>query len=137
MADLVRFGVAFDQELLSRLDAHLERTGYASRSEFLRDLARGALVEEDWQQGEREVLAALTIIFDHHIRDLEERLTSLQHDFFAQIVSTLHVHVDAHNCMEVLVLRGRNDQVAALSDRIIGMKGVRHGRLSVATVTGA
>lgn len=136
MADLVRFGVAFDEQLLARLDRHLAEAGHVSRSEFLRDLVRNSLVEEEWQQGRRQVMAALTIIYDHHTRELEERLTGLQHDFSAQIVSTLHVHLDAHDCMEVLVLRGRNHRVRELADRITGMKGVKRGQLTVAKVDG-
>lgn len=138
MSELVRFGVAFDEELLARLDAHVEKTGYANRSELIRDLVRNTLVEEDLQtDAELEVNAALTIVFDHHVRELEDRLTNLQHDFHNHIVSTLHVHVSAHDCMEILVLRGKNSEVKALANRIMGMKGVKHGQLTMALASSA
>ena len=131
MAELARIGVAIDDDLLARFDALNERRGYSNRSEAFRDLIRDALIQETVSAPDSAVVGTLTLVYDHHVRMLTDRLTELQHDHHQEIVSTLHVHLDHHHCLEVLVLRGRSDAVRQIADRLISTKGVAHGRLTL------
>lgn len=136
MAGLTRFGIAMDEALLARFDALVARRGTASnRSEAIRDLVRDALVDAEWEDAQGEIVGTVTMVFDHHASDLSERLDALQHAHHDKIVSTLHVHLDAHNCLEVLVIRGTSADVRAIADALLGTKGVKHGKL-VTTTTG-
>lgn len=136
MGRLVRFGVAMDDALLDRFDALVARRGVAAnRSEAMRDLVRDALVEAEWEGSDEEIVGTVTMVFDHHASDLSEKLDSLQHAHFDKIVSTMHVHLDAHNCLEVLVVRGSSSEVRDIADGLLGTKGVKHGKL-VTTTTG-
>lgn len=136
MGDLRRFGVAMEPELLERFDEYVARRG-SNRSEALRDLVRGALVEAEGEDTDLEVVGTLTMVFDHHARDLSDRLDAIQHDHFREIVSTTHVHLDAHNCLEVLIMRGSSARIRRVADLLLGAKGVQHGRLvtTLATVS--
>jgi CopG family nickel-responsive transcriptional regulator len=136
MSDLSRIGVAIDSDLLEKFDKLIARRGYANRSEAFRDLIREELVEETWEKPEGEVVGTVTLVYDHHVRLLNEKLTGMQHDHYSQILSTLHVHLDHDHCLEVLVLRGKSAQVKRIADALISTKGVKHGRLTVAS-TGA
>jgi CopG family nickel-responsive transcriptional regulator len=129
---LVRFGIAIDGDLLARFDEKIEKKGYANRSEAIRDLIRADLVEQ--VEDETEASGALTLVYDHHVRELTERLTEMQHDLGHHVVSTLHVHLDHDHCLEVIVMRGAAGMLKRAADRIIATKGVEHGRL---TLTGA
>lgn len=136
MGDLVRFGVGMDEELLERFDALVARRGTAqNRSEAIRDLVRDALVEAEWEDSDDELVGTVSMVFDHHANDLAERLDAIQHAHHKQVVSTLHVHLDAHNCLEVLVVRGTSSDVRDIADALLGTKGVKHGKL-VTTTTG-
>lgn len=135
MEELLRFGVSIRAQLLKKFDELITRRGYVNRSEAIRDLIRKHLVEHEWEEGDRETLGTLTVLFDHHQRELAERLSGFQHEHHEHVISTLHVHLDAHNCLEVLVLRGRPAEIRLLSERILGVKGVKHGKL-VMTSTG-
>jgi len=135
MSDLARFGISIDQQLLERFDELIARKGYVNRSEAIRDLIRNALVEDSWQQGEGETVGTVTLVYDHHTRDLSDKLTEHQHTHHDAIVSALHVHLDAHHCLEVVVVRGAAQEVRRLADELIGTKGVKHGKL-VTTTTG-
>lgn len=136
MGRLVRFGVAMDEGLLDRFDQLVARRGTATnRSEAVRDLVRDALVEAEWEGSSEEMVGTVTMVFDHHASELSEKLDSLQHAHFDKIVSTMHVHLDAHNCLEVLVVRGSGSQVHSIADGLLGTKGVKHGKL-VMTTTG-
>jgi CopG family nickel-responsive transcriptional regulator len=135
MGETVRFGIAMDSVLLERFDRMRHKRNCLNRSEAIRDLIRDALVEEAWEGGEEETVGTVTLVYDHHVRDLSERLTEYQHDHHEQIISTLHVHLDHHNCLEVLVIRGTARSVKRLADALIGVKGVKHGKL-VMTTTG-
>ncbi len=135
MAGVIRFGVAMEPELLSRFDEYVARRG-ANRSEAVRDLVRGALVEAEEEDSDREIVGTLTMVFDHHAHDLSDRLDSIQHDHFQEIVATTHVHLDAHNCLEVIILKGPSSTIRGISDILLGTRGVKHGRL-VTTTTGA
>ncbi|MBP2667985.1 MAG: transcriptional regulator, CopG family [Deltaproteobacteria bacterium] len=130
MAGITRFGVSLDKRLLAKFDRLNARKGYANRSEAIRDLIREGLVREQWELGDTEAVGTLTLVYDHETRELEERLTELQHAHFQAIVSTLHVHLDAHHCLEVLILRGKAALLKSIADRLIGTRGVKHGTFS-------
>ncbi len=129
---LVRFGVSLEKELLSKLDGLLRAKGYTNRSEALRDLIRQSLVQEEWSQG-KEVVGAITLIYDHHKRELVNKLTDLQHDFGELIVASQHVHIDHTNCLEIIAVKGSPVRITELADRMRAIKGVKHGQLSMGT----
>ena len=132
--ELMRFSVAMPEDLLIRFDRLVARRGLAkNRSEVVRDLVRDALVEDDCSTPGVEVMGTLTIVFDHHASDLQEKLHSIQHDYFANIASSMHVHVDEHTCLEVIVLRGETGLVQDIANLILGTKGVQNGKLVVTT----
>ena len=135
MGKLTRFGVSLDEELLEPFDALCAVKGYSNRSEAIRDLIRKALVAEEWQQADGQGAGTLTLVYDHHKNDLDRRLTQMQHDEHDIIIATLHVHLDHHNCLEVLILKGEAARVRALADKLISCKGVKHGTFS-GTTTG-
>lgn len=135
MTDLARFGISIDQQLLEKFDKLIDRKGYVNRSEAIRDLIRNTLVEDSWQTGDDETVGTVTLVYDHHTRDLSDKLTEHQHSHHDAIVSAMHVHLDAHNCLEVVVVRGTASKVKRLADELIGTKGVKHGKL-VTTTTG-
>lgn len=130
MPGVTRFGVSLDEALLARFDRMIARKGYANRSEAIRDLIREAFVREQWESGTGEAVGTITLVYNHETRDLADRLTDLQHAHFGSIVSTLHVHLDAHHCLEVLVLRGKAADLKKIADRLIGTRGVQHGTFS-------
>jgi CopG family nickel-responsive transcriptional regulator len=127
MAGVTRFGVSLEETLLKRFDHMIGQKGYTNRSEALRDLIRESLVREQWELGTSEAVGTLTLVYNHEVRDLADKLTDLQHEHYKAIVSTLHVHLDPHHCLEVLVLRGRAGELKAIADRLIGTRGVKHG----------
>ena len=135
MGKLTRFGVSLDEELLEPFDALCAVKGYSNRSEAIRDLIRKALVAEEWQQADGQGAGTLTLVYDHHKNDLARRLTQMQHDEHDIIIATLHVHLDHHNCLEVLILKAEAARVRALADKLISCKGVKHGTFS-GTTTG-
>ena len=132
-SDLVRFSVTAPADLLRRFDEQIARRGdVANRSEAVRDLIRAGLVKEDLRTPDEQVIGSLTMIYDHHTGDLTRRLDEVQHDYTAEIVSTMHVHLDHHNCLEILALKGRGARVYELADRLLGLRGVKHGELTCA-----
>jgi CopG family nickel-responsive transcriptional regulator len=133
MSGLSRIGVAIDSTLLDKFDRLIGERGYTNRSEAFRDLIRDELVEKNWESPDSHVVGTVTLVYDHHVRLLNEKLTSIQHDFHHAILSTLHVHLDHDNCLEVLVVRGRSADVRKVSDALISTKGVKHGRLTITT----
>lgn len=133
MADLTRFGISIDERLLQRFDHLIGEKGYINRSEAIRDLIRAALVEEEWARGDEEMVGTVTLVYDHHTRDLSDKLTEQQHSHHDAIISALHVHLDAHHCLEVVVVRGKARDVKRLADELIGTKGVKHGKLVTST----
>ncbi|MBM9536073.1 nickel-responsive transcriptional regulator NikR [Desulfobulbus alkaliphilus] len=135
MATTVRFGVSIDESLLQQFDELIREKGYQNRSEAVRDLMRDALVERQWTREDEETVGTVTLVYDHHTRDLADKLTEHQHSHHHAIISVLHVHLDAHNCLEVAVVRGTAREVQRLADELIGTKGVKHGKL-VTTTTG-
>jgi CopG family nickel-responsive transcriptional regulator len=136
MGMLSRIGVAIDSGLLRKFDALIAKRGYTNRSEAFRDMIRDELVEEAWESPESRVIGTVTLVYDHHVRLLNEKLTSLQHDFHHHILSTMHVHLDHDNCLEVLVVKGKASAVRKIADALLSTKGVKHGRLTI-TSSGA
>ena len=130
MSGVVRFGVSLDKALLDRFDRLIRGKKYTNRSEALRDLIRKELVEVEWEE-DREVAGAITYVYDHHRRELLNRLTDLQHDHQQIIISTQHVHLDHDRCLEIVAVRGRARAIRRLADALKAVKGVRHGTLSM------
>ncbi len=130
MGEVTRFGVSLDEKLLRQFDRLIVRKGYANRSEALRDLIRESLVRDQWEIGTENAVGTITLVYDHDTRDLADKLTDLQHAHYESIVSTLHVHLDPHHCLEVLVLRGPARTLKEIADRLIGTRGVKHGTFS-------
>ena len=135
MFSVVRFGVAMDNKLLDKFDQLILKKGYKNRSEAIRDLVRDNLVEEEWKFGNKETVGTVTIVYSHHVRELTDILTELQHHYRTEIISCMHVHLDAHNCLEVLAVKGKPTRVKKIADMLIATKGVKHGKL-VMTTTG-
>lgn len=133
MKEIVRFGVSMEKELLQGFDELISRKGYANRSEAVRDLIRDQLVEEEWQIGEKEMIGAITLVYDHHTRGLSDTLTHLQHHFNGLIISTMHLHLDEQNCLEILAVKGMVDEIKSVADKLISVRGVKHGKLTLAT----
>jgi CopG family transcriptional regulator, nickel-responsive regulator len=133
MKSLVRFGVSIDAPLLKRFDTFIARTGYENRSEAFRDLIRGRLVEEEVGTDGASVLGVLTLVYDHHQREVERKLTEIQHDHHTIIISTTHVHIDHDNCLEVILLKGSGKNVHALASSLGIIKGVKHSKLTLTT----
>lgn len=131
MTELVRFGVSMDKRLLATLDGLVKRRGYANRSEAIRDLVRAEQVRESWESGKGPAVATLTIVYDHHVREVDERLTDLQHDHEDLVHSAMHVHLSHRMCLEVIVMRGKPKRIQKLADRLTAARGVKHGRLVI------
>lgn len=131
MSELSRIGVAIDSDLLEKFDHYIGERGYTNRSEAFRDLIREALIERTAEKPDSVVVGTLTLVYDHHVRLLSDRLTAMQHDHFHLVLSTLHVHLDRHNCLEVLILKGNAAAVRKMADALISTKGVMHGRLTI------
>lgn len=135
-SQLVRFGVAMDEALLERFDALVARRGTAAnRSEAVRDLVRDALVDAEVEDADEEIVGTITMVYDHHASDISDKLNGAQHAHYHEIISSMHVHLDAHNCLEVIVVRGTSRAVRDIADGLLGTKGVKHGKL-VTTTTG-
>ena len=130
---VTRFGVSIENPLLERFDKLLKGKGYSSRSEAIRDLIRDSLVNEDWQSSAAETVGTITIVYSHKTRELPDTLTDIQHRYHNSIISTKHIHHDEHNCLEAIVVKGRAKDIKTIADRLIGTKGVKHGKLTVTT----
>jgi CopG family nickel-responsive transcriptional regulator len=124
-----------EAELLEKLDHIVKIKNYANRSEAVRDFTREHLVEEEWKDPNKEVVGTLTLVYNHHARLLSDKLSDIQHGFHDRVIAATHVHLDAHNCAEVIILKGKSSDVVKISDRLIATKGVKHGKL-VMTSTG-
>ena len=127
--ELVRFGIAMEPRLIEQLD-HIASERGCTRSEVIRDLSRAEVVKGLIQKKVAAV-AAITIVYNHHVRELSERLTAIQHDFGDSVRSTMHVHLDHDHCLEVIVMRGRSDELKAAADQILGTRGVTHGGVEI------
>ena len=135
MSTLERFGVSMEDELLARFDQVIEARGYRSRSEAIRDLVRQELVKEEWADPKAEVVGTITIVYEHHQHELSNTLADLQHQFYGLILCSTHIHLDEHNCLEVVIARGSSSRVKYVAHALISTRGVKHGQL-VSTTTG-
>lgn len=132
MSHLVRFGVSLERKLLTEFDKHIKNKNYPTRSKAIGDLIRENLVKKEWVEG-REVVGAITLVYNHHKRELVNRLTDVQHDFHQLIISSQHVHLDEDNCIEIVVVKGKPKEVEELAYRLKSTKGVKHGSLTMTT----
>lgn len=132
MGDLVRFGVSLEKELLAKFDKHIKEKNYPTRSKAIADLIRESLVKKEWIEG-KEVVGAITLVYDHHRRELVNKLTDVEHDFRQHIISSQHIHLDEDNCLEIVVVRGKPREVEELAYSLKSTKGVKHGSLTMAT----
>ncbi|HUW23438.1 MAG TPA: nickel-responsive transcriptional regulator NikR [bacterium] len=132
MADLVRFGVSLEKELLTKFDKHIKNNNYPTRSKAIGDLIRENLIKKEWIEG-KEVVGAITLVYNHHKRELVNRLTGVQHDFHQVIISSQHIHLDEDNCVEIVVVKGKPKEVEKLAYKLKSTKGVKHGSLTMAT----
>ncbi len=130
-----RIGISLEVELLAQFDRLIEGKGYENRSEAIRDLIRDSLVQRDWSEssGHEERVAVVVLVYDHDASSLAQKLAHIQHENHKAVVSALHVHMDAHNCLEVLVLRGRARDVISMGEGLVSTKGVKFGKLVPAT----
>ncbi len=134
MTELARIGISIDPALLESFDRLIGDKGYVNRSEAIRDMIRDALVEDQIKrQDDAPTVGTVTLVYNHHTRDLADKLTEHQHSHHDAIISALHVHLDSHHCLEVVVVRGTSAQVKRLADELIGTKGVKHGKLVLTT----
>jgi CopG family transcriptional regulator, nickel-responsive regulator len=132
MAQLVRFGVSLDKELLGKFDERIRNKNYTNRSEAIRDLLREDLVKQEWQAG-KEIAGTISMIYDHHKRELVTKLMDIQHDFGEIIISTQHIHLDHHNCLEIIAVKGKPRQAQELADTLKAVKWVKHTALSMSS----
>ena len=131
MSELTRTALAIDGGLLRRFDRWMGEHGYTNRSEAVRDLIRGALVQAEWQDPKAKVVAVLSVIFDHAARDLAQEVTEIQHEHHRAVLCSQHVHLDDHDCLEVIILRGEAQHLRRLADEIVATRGVKAGDLTL------
>ncbi len=129
MEKVVRFSTTIAPKLLEQFDVILEKKRYANRSEGIRDLIRDFLVESEWEEKKGEAVGSLTLLYDHDVRGVSDKLVELQHSHHTNILSSMHVHLDEHNCLEVLVIKGNANEIQRISDGLIAARGVKHGKL--------
>ena len=132
MSELFRFGISLPKDLLDKFDKLISEKNYTNRSEAFRDLIRQELVKKEWEEGE-EVAGTITIIYDHHQRELATKLMDIQHDHGKNIISTQHIHLDHHNCMEIIAVRGSAKETQKLADMLKAVKGVKHSTLGMSS----
>jgi CopG family nickel-responsive transcriptional regulator len=132
MSNLARLSFSIEQPLLERLEKLLQQSQYENRSEFIRDMIRGQLVEQEWERNE-EALGTVTLIYNHHMRQLAEKLTDLQHEHHHEVLAATHVHLDHELCAEMIMVKGRASRIRALADRLRQQKGVLHSTLSMSS----
>jgi len=135
MAKVVRFSISISPDLLEKFDQAIKERSYRNRSKAIRDLIVNFIVDRAWEKSDREVMGSLTVLYDHEARGLVEKLLEIQHERRENIVSTMHMHIDERNCMEILAVKGYPKEIRELADKILSCKGVKHGRL-VMSITG-
>jgi len=131
MGETVRFGVSLSAELLERFDRLIARMGYENRSEAIRDLIREKLVQQEWEAPKAETFAVVLLVYDHHAMSVDRRLIDAQHRSHSRVVSTMHVHLDEENCLEIVVLKGPGQAIRALGEKLISMRGVKYGKINL------
>ena len=125
---LVRIALSLDEKLFKRFEELLEKKGYVNRSEAFRDLIRAALIEESLED-ENFAFGTITLVYDHHQRELVERITEIEHGYLNNIISTMHIHIDHNHCLETIAVKGKVKEIKELANRLISLKGVKHGKL--------
>ncbi len=130
---LKRFSISLEENLLDSFDDYIKEQSYNNRSEAIRDLIRKSLVREEWQTDNKVIMGVITLVYDHHQHQLQEKVTEVQHGYHHHIVSTTHVHMDHNNCLEVIIVKGKAQEVQDLADRLIALKGVRDGNLAMSS----
>ncbi len=131
---VVRFGVSLEQELLTELDRYVENNHFANRSQAIRQLITNNLVEKKWETNE-VVAGAISLVYDHHKRDLLDKLADVQHDFHDAILATQHFHLDHDNCLEIIAVMGESSKLTLLANKLIALKGIQHGKLTMSRAT--
>ncbi|SNZ07036.1 CopG family transcriptional regulator, nickel-responsive regulator [Persephonella hydrogeniphila] len=126
---LSRLSITIPEKLLNYLDSKVVKKGYSSRSEFIRDMIREKIIEDKWS-GEEEVIGVLTVIYDHHQRELTQKMIDIQHSKYINVMCTTHVHLDHHNCLETIIIRGKPADIESISIKISGLKGVKFAKLT-------
>lgn len=134
MDNTKRFGVSVPPDLLEKFDEKIDEKMYTNRSEAIRDLIRDFLVKEKWEETDEEVYGSLTIIFDHEKKGISDKLNEMEHQDHTHIVSTMHIHLDKHNCMETMAIKGKPHDIKQIADKLISTKGVKHGKLMMTSV---
>ena len=134
MTKIVRFGVSVEEDLLENFDRIIENKGYNSRSEAIRDLMRDYIIKEKWNIKSEKVAGSISLIYEHDVYGLSEKLTDIQHHYHDVIISTLHVHLDEKNCMEVILVRGKVEKIKKLYNEISSLKWVRHTNISITDI---
>jgi len=132
MPKVFRFGVSLDKDLLDKFDRLIREKNYTNRSEAFRDLIREDLVKAEWKKN-KEIVGAITLIYNHHKRELVNKLMDIQHDFGGIIISSQHIHLDHNNCLEIIAVKGVAKEAQKLADSLKSVKGVKHGTLSLST----
>lgn len=132
-SNLSRIGITIPENLLQQFDKHITERGYTNRSKAVCDMIRDSLTQEEWKSEKVEVVGAVAIVYDHHTRDLNARLTEIQHQHHQYILSTTHVHIDHHNCLEIIALKGPGNKIRALGETLIATRGVLHGKMIFST----
>lgn len=131
MEKITRFGVSIEPELLEKFDKTIKEKRYANRSEAIRDLIREKLLFQKKRDPKAEAIGTLTMVYNHHAGGLASKLLNIQHKHHEQTLTTTHIHIDNHNCLEVLVLKGKTGEMQKLADEIRGLKGIKHGELVI------
>lgn len=132
MAEIIRFGVSLEKQLLRNFDAYIIKKKYTNRSEAIRDLIREDLIKKEWQEN-KKVTGAITLVYDHHQRQLLNKIMDIQHDYHDNILSTQHIHLDEDNCLEIIVITGRSMQIQKLYGKLKSLKSVKHVGFAAST----
>jgi len=131
---MIRISITIDNDLLKRFDQMIKKKRYENRSKAFRDLITNFLIEEKWESVATEVIGVITLLYDHDTKGITEKLIDIQHDMSKNVISTMHVHVDRHNCVEIIAIRGLPHDLIQISDRLISSKGVKHGKLVISSI---
>ena len=133
MEKTIRFSISLEMELSRTFDSWLKKNGYENRSEAIRDLIRDKLVEEEWKDDAKEVVAVLSLVYSHDSPELPRVLTDIQHQHHSLVISSTHIHLDKHNCLEVIIMKGQAGVIKKVASELLSLRRVKHGRLMMTT----
>jgi CopG family nickel-responsive transcriptional regulator len=133
MEKTIRFSISLEMELSKKFDGWLKKNGYENRSEAIRDLIRDKLVEEEWKDDAKEVVTVLNLVYSHDSPELPRVLTDIQHQHHSLVISSTHIHLDKHNCLEVIIMRGQAGVIKKVASELLSLRRVKHGRLMMTT----